>query len=135
MQGDSNAVKIWVVDVDADEEKPDFIEFNAKNYDRQFELTESTVQDNIGKMFKVPPILRGVDVGAGFGADLMINAYDFMNSVVSDERRKIETAFMDLFTVWNRQFTDYTIEPIKYISTQQTKEEPDEVIGNERGLG
>jgi len=122
MQGDSNASKIWVVDVDADEEKPEFIEFEAKNYDKQFEYSETTVQDNIGRMFKVPPILRGVDIGAGFGADLMVNAYNYMNSVVDDERRKIETVFMDLFQVWPQQY-DYTIDPIKYVANES--------IGNE----
>lgn len=115
MQGDMNTSKIWVVDVDADEEKPEFIEFMAKNYDRQYELTEKTVQDNIGKMFKIPPILRGVDVGAGFGADLMTNAYNFMNSVTGSERRMLETAFMDLFRFYMPQFSDFRIKPLKYV--------------------
>ena len=116
MQGDMNASKIWVVDIDADEEKPEFIDFTAKNYDRQYEVTEKTVQDNVGRMFMIPPILRGVDIGAGFGADLMTNAYQFMNSVVSDERRQIETAFRDLFIPFVVQYNNFTIEPIKYIS-------------------
>ena len=116
MQGDMNASKIWVVDIDADEEKPEFIDFTAKNYDRQYEVTEKTVQDNVGRMFMIPPILRGVDIGAGFGADLMTNAYQFMNSVVSDERRQIETAFRDLFIPFVVQYSNFTIEPIKYIS-------------------
>ncbi|HUX57079.1 MAG TPA: hypothetical protein VMV77_08900 [Bacteroidales bacterium] len=116
MQGDMNTSKIWVVDVDSDEEKPEFIDFTAKNYDRQFELTEKTVQENIGRMFKVPPILRGVDIGAGFGADLMTNAYDFMNSVTSDERDDIESVFMDLFQDYPVQFTDFSILPKTYVT-------------------
>jgi len=115
MQGDMNASKIWVVDVDADEEKPEFIEFNAKNYDRQFELTEKTVQENIGKMFMIPPILRGVDVGAGFGGELMSQAYAFMNSVTENERNKLETAFKDLLIPFSTQFTNFEITPLTYI--------------------
>lgn len=115
MQGDANTSKIWVVDVDADEEKPEFIPFSAANYDRQYELTERTVQENIGRMSMIPPILRGVDVGAGFGADLMRNAYDFMNSVTGNERQMIEVAFMDLLKNYSVQFSDYSIKPLTYI--------------------
>jgi hypothetical protein len=116
MQGDENASKIWVVDVDADEEKPEFISFEAANYDKQYELTEKSVQENIGKMFMIPPILRGVDVGAGFGADLMKNAYDFMNSVTDNERRMMEIAFQDLLEYYIVKFTDYTILSLEYIA-------------------
>lgn len=119
MQGDENTSKIWVVDIDTDEEKPEFIPFDAKNYDRQYEYTERTVQENIGKMFLIPPILRGVDVGAGFGADLMKNAYDFMNSVVSNERRILEIIFRDLLEFYSLQFTDFSVMPIEYVSNNE----------------
>jgi hypothetical protein len=120
MQGDENASKIWVVDVDADEEKPEFIDFSAKNYDRQFEITEKTVQENIGRMFMIPPILRGVDVGSGFGADLMTNAYNFMNSVTDNERRMLEIAFQDLMKYYIVKFMDYSVKPLTYIAPVTT---------------
>lgn len=120
MQGDMNASKIWVVDIDADEEKPEFIDFTAKNYDRQYEVTEKTVQENIGRMFMIPPILRGVDIGAGFGADLMNNAYDFMNSVTGNERDDLETAFRDIFEIYPVKFADFSIKPITYVTPVQT---------------
>jgi hypothetical protein len=115
MQGDANTSKIWVVDVDADEEKPEFIQFDAKNYDRAYEYTEKTVQENIGKMFLIPPILRGVDVGAGFGAELMTNAYAFMNSVTANERRMLETVFMDFMQNYKVKFMDFSIKPQAYL--------------------
>jgi hypothetical protein len=108
MQGDMSTSKLWVVDIDSDEEKPEFIDFTAKNYDRQYELTEKTVQQNIGQAFMIPPILRGVDVGAGFGADLIENAYTFMSSVTDGERKKISTAFKDLFSTYHITFTDFS---------------------------
>jgi hypothetical protein len=120
MQGDENTAKIWVVDVDADEEKPEFIPFTGKNYDRQFELTENTVQENIGRMSMIPPILRGVDVGSGFGADLMKNAYDFMNSITSDERNQLELCFMDMFQTWPEQYEDFSIKEIEYVSNNSS---------------
>lgn len=121
LQGDENASKIWVVDIDGDEEKPEFIQFSAQNYDRQFEVTEKTVQENIGKMFMIPPILRGVDVGAGFGADLMNNAYNFMNSITSDERNMITNVFRDLMEFYILKFANFNIKPLKYIEPVTTQ--------------
>lgn len=115
MQGDENACKIWVVDVDADEEKPEWIPFDQKNYDRQYEYTEKTCQDNIGKLNMIPPILRGVDVGAGFASELMQQAYNFMNTVTDSERRLIEETFAPVMGEFG--FNDTTIEPLKYIVT------------------
>lgn len=123
-QGDMNASKIWVIDVDADEEVPELIDFNAKNYDKEFDYTEKSVQDNIGRMFKVPPILRGVDVGAGFGADLMQNAYDFMNSVTGNEKRMLETAFQDLLKFYYTKFTNFVVDPLKYVGTTPPAAKP-----------
>jgi hypothetical protein len=122
MQGDANACKIWVVDVDADEEKPEFIPFDAKNYDKQYEYTEKTIQENIGRMSMIPPILRGVDIGAGFGADLMRNAYDFMNSVTDNERRMLEVAFMDVMALWSAAtFANFSLKPLTYVTYNQTE--------------
>ena len=120
MQGDENACKLWVVDVDADEEIPVLIPFNTRSLDKEYTYTEESVQKNIGQMFMIPPILRGIDVSAGFGADLMKNAYDFMNSVTENERENLRTVFMDLFIHYYVQFNDTTIKPLTYITNQNT---------------
>jgi len=119
MQGDANALKLWVVNIDADEEKPEFIAFDTKNLDKEYDYTEESVQENIGKMFLIPPILRGIDIGAGFGADLMTNAYQFMNSVTDNERRMLEVAFMDLLSFYIIKFTDFSVSPLTYIKTAE----------------
>lgn len=117
LQGDENSCKIWVTDIDSDEEKPEFIDFNAKNYDRQYEVTEKTVQENIGRMSMIPPILRGIDIGAGFGATLMQEAYAFMNSITTSERAALSGAFKEVFLPRAVQFADYSIQPLNYISS------------------
>lgn len=122
MQGDMNTSKMWVVDVDADEEKPEFIDFTAKNYDRQYELTEKTVQNNIGSMFMIPPVLRGIDVGTGFGSELIANAYNFMNSVTDNERRMLEVAFKDLLEYYMVKFVDFSVKPLTYIANDTISE-------------
>jgi len=115
MQGDENALKLWVVDIDSDEEKPEFIPFDTKNLDKEYDYTEKSVQQNIGSMFMIPPVLRGIDVGAGFGSTLVAQAYDFMNSVTGNERRMLETAFQDLLAFYITKFTDFSITPLKYV--------------------
>jgi hypothetical protein len=117
MQGDNNTSKIWVVDVDGDEEIPQFIPFDAKNYDKQYQYTEGTVQENIARMSFIPPILRGIDTGnKGFGSDLMNDAFNFMNSITKDERRVLEVAFMDLMALYPTKFADYSLQQLAYIT-------------------
>jgi len=124
MQGDENALKLWVVDIDSDEEKPEFIAFDSKNLDKEYDYTEKSVQQNIASMFIIPPVLRGIDVGTGFGSTLVAQAYDFMNSVTGNERRMLETAFQDLLAFYITKFTDFSIAPLKYIyeATEPEKE-------------
>ncbi len=119
-QGDDQACKIILIDIDADEEVPEYKPFIANNYDRQFELTEKSVKENIAGMFKVPPVLRGVDIGNGFGSDLLTNAYTFMNNICSDERRLLGEVFKILLQFYTIKFTDFSIKPAEYVSTNQT---------------
>jgi hypothetical protein len=119
-QGDDQSCKIILIDIDADEEAPEYKPFIANNYDRQFELTERTVKENIAGMFKVPPVLRGVDIGNGFGSDLLINAYTFMNNICSDERRLIGEVFKILLQFYSINFVDFSIKPAEYVPNQTT---------------
>jgi hypothetical protein len=121
MQGDENALKLWVVDVDADEEKPEFLPFDTKNLDKEYDYTEKSVQQNIGGMFRIPPILRGIDVGAGFGSLLVGEAYQFMSSVTSNERRMLEVAFRDLMEFYTIKFNNYSIAPLQYVMPSNIK--------------
>ena len=120
MQGDENALKLWTVDIDSDEEKPEFIPFDITNLDKEYDYTEKSVQQNVASMFLIPPVLRGIAatnaLGGGFGADIISNAYFFMNSVTDGERRMITEAFIKLFEFYMVKFTDFTIKPLEYIS-------------------
>jgi hypothetical protein len=115
-QGDNQACKMIVINIDADEEKPEFVPFTTNNFDRQYELTEKTVQQNIAGMFKVPPVLRGVDIGNGFGSDLLTAAYTFMNNICSDERRLIGEVFKILLQFYSIKFVDFSIKPAEYVA-------------------
>lgn len=99
-QGDENAGKILCAQVSNAEEKPEFISFAGTNYDKEFTATLAAVQDNIGRAFEQPPILRAKDVGANLGAELITNAYHLYNSITSDERAILTDVFSKVLEHW-----------------------------------
>ena len=115
-QGDENTSQLWYTQVRNKEQIPSFIPFTGTNYDKSFTATQAAVPENIGQAFKQPPILRAVNVGAGFGADLMTNAYKFYNSVTTRERQQLSEGFELLFAYWWAPLTepDFTIQPLTY---------------------
>jgi hypothetical protein len=115
-QGDENTSQLWYIQCKTKEEVPQFIRFSGENYDKAFEVTQRVIPENIGQSFKQPPILRAVDVGANFGADLMTNAYKYYNSVTVRERQQLEEAFMLIFEYWWAPLDnpDFTIQPLTY---------------------
>lgn len=117
IQGDENCSKLIVVDIDTDEEKPEFIPFETKNYDGQFKDTETTIQENIARHLKITPLLRGNDVGTGFGSDRMKIEYEVMSSRLGKRRRKISEAFKKIFEFFPTEFANFDIKPLEYITT------------------
>lgn len=114
-QGDEEACKIMYIQVESDEEVPEFIPFKGNNYDKEFTVTNKTVEEKIGKAFNQPPILRAENVGANFGADLMKNAYDYYNSVTENERLAIERVLSQIFKYWHDQTpADFSVIPLSY---------------------
>lgn len=100
-QGDTNAGQLMYVNIKGEQKPPEFVPFAAGNFDKDFEKAEAKTPDIIGRSFKQPPILRGVDVGGNFGADLMMNAYDFYNSITETERIVISEQFTKVFSLWH----------------------------------
>lgn len=92
-QTDENACKLVLVEVDSEEEIPEFRTFDSNTYDKEFDYSEKSVQQNIGRAFNQPPILRAEDVGGNFGAELITNAYDYYNAITETERLVIEQVF------------------------------------------
>ena len=90
-------------------------QIEGKNFDKDFEVSRNSVQDSIGKCFSQPPILRGEDVGGNFGAQLVRQAYDYYNSITTNERQVLERVFVELFKHWHEPITpNFGIEPLSY---------------------
>ena len=116
-QGDTNAGKLFYVNLQGGDVEPEFKPFKSNNTDKDFVVTGEKAPDNIGRAFNQPPILRAQDVGANFGADLMRNAYDYYNSVTDTEREDVSRVFamvMEYYVVNVNPEGDYSILPKKY---------------------
>lgn len=101
IQGDEKAGKMLYLQVENREEIPEFIPFKTINYDKEFTVTSEKVKDSIGRCFSQPAILRGEDIGAGFGADLIVNAYNYYNTFTTNERYTLEMIFAELMIYAN----------------------------------
>ena len=119
-QGDESAAKSMYVEIESEEEKPEFLPFTGQNYDRAFENTRKAAKEDIGAAFNQPPILRAENVGANFGADLMKNAYNYYNSVTYNERLVIERVITRIFKNWFEAATDkFEVNALSYTAADQ----------------
>ncbi len=99
MQGSTKAAKLAYVAVE-DIESIKLLPFKGNNYDKEFSQTQEVVPNNIGRSFSQPPILRGVDIGAGFGSGLMGEAYKYYNSYTSDQRTTVDDKVNLVLRYW-----------------------------------
>lgn len=117
-QGDENTSNLWYMHVKNKDDIPQFVSFSGENYDSAFNNTATKIPENIGRAFKQPPILRAVDVGAGFGADLITNAYKYYNSITANERQIITNVLTQLFDKWNEldeiSNVKFDLQPLLY---------------------
>lgn len=116
-QTDENASKLLYVEVEGEEEIPEFKSFDTKNYDKEFDYSEKSVQQNIGRAFNQPPILRAEDVGGNFGAELITNAYAYYNAITETERIAIERVFSSVYQYFHQSINpsgSYTVAPLLF---------------------
>lgn len=96
LQGSQDSAKIGYCQVANETEIPKFVSFNGTNYDKDFQVSREAAKDNIIKAFQMPPILASENLGAGFGADLIINSYKLYNAITKIDRIVICNAFSTL---------------------------------------
>ena len=117
MQGSRNANKVGYMSVNSKEEIPEFLKISGNTYDKEFTVSREAVKDAIGRAFTQPPILRCENVGAGFGSELMEQAYDYYNSTTSNERLVLERVFSELLNNYKEQTDINTeIQPLSFNS-------------------
>ncbi len=121
-QGDTNALAIMDVTVNADEDAPQWVSIKSQNFDKDFTVTESSVTERIYSAFGQEP-WYAIRVGKlGFSGQLVAEAYEYYNSYVSKERQALERIFSKVFGLWKEGLPgDFTISPKSYVhNAEQT---------------
>lgn len=121
LQGDTNAGKLMEITLENDEEKPEVLHLNAQNYDKEFTVTDSSVIERIYSAFG-QEAWYCIRIGkVGFSGDILEDAFEYYNSIVSKQQRLIERTFRAVFKHWHTPVADdFSVEPLRYIRNATT---------------
>lgn len=118
LQGDTNAGKLLEVTLNSDEDKPEFVDLSSKNYDKEFTVTDASVVERIYSAFGQEPWYC-IRIGKlGFSGDILEDAFEYYNSIVSRQQRMIERSLKKIFEHWfevANPSNDYSVQPLKYV--------------------
>lgn len=131
LQGDTNCGKIMEVTLESDEEKPEVVPLHSVNYDKEFTVTDASVVERIYSAYGQEPWYC-IRIGkVGFSGDILEDAFEYYNSIVSKQQRLIERTFDRIFSYWYEvanPTNDFSVQPLKYVRNAAV---PD---NNARGL-
>ena len=115
-QGDETANVLMSLTVENDEEKPEFVEFPTKNFDKDFEVTDRSVVERIYSAFEQEPFLCIRNGKLGFSGTTIHDCYTYYSSLVNKEQRMIERSLNRCLDLWHEPIpsTDCTIKPLEY---------------------
>lgn len=130
-QGADNASKILTVEIDDAEQMPELLPFDIVNNDKLFELTETTIKNNIIQNYGQPLILLQIKTAGQLGgAQEMKDAMDFYDSTTAYERSLFENVFKIIFASWKDVVPDDTsIVPVSGIKVEAKKQTLASVLG------
>lgn len=118
LQGDTNSSKLLEVTLDNDEEIPQFIRLATQNYDKEFTVTDASVVERIYSAYGQEPWYC-IRIGkVGFSGDILEDAFEYYNSIVSKQQRLIERTFDRIFRNWYEvanPTNDFSVQPLKYV--------------------
>lgn len=122
LQGDMDCQKILCVEVEHEEDIPQFIPIKGENYDKDFTVTSTNATERIYAAFQQEVFYR-LRIGAvGFSADMITDAFDYYNSSTNSMRRMLERAYDKIVKSWHTELSvnDTVIEPLTYKSSKTT---------------
>ena len=118
LQGDTNCGKLMEVTLETDEDKPEVVTLNSQNYDKEFTVTDISVTERIYSAFGQEPWYC-IRIGkVGFSGDILEDAFEYYNSIVSKQQRLIERTFTRVFRHFYEVVNasnDFSVEPLKYV--------------------
>ncbi len=117
-QGARATGKIMLVESPDEFNDPKIVKLDVQDFDRQFEYTEGSVQDNIRLCYGIPSVLIGKEVAGKLGTsqelEQAINYYSYQTMA---ERLVLEETFTRIFSLSAfplKPSTNYTIKPLRY---------------------
>ncbi len=118
-QGARNASKIFDLEEDNPTESSFSIEkLDVTGKDGLFEITEKSVLDSIRRAYFIPKPLLSDDVAGDLGNDSkkIEQAYNYYNSMTSDDRMIFEELYTEFFVGWHQGVvtTSFTVMPLTY---------------------
>lgn len=121
-QGDTNGNKILYIELENDEDEPKVVDFPAKNYDKDFTVTDESTIERIYSSFK-QELFHAIRRGKlGFSGQVMADAYADYAGQVTREQRFIGRGFKAVMERWHDKSVrlEYDVKPRKYINNGQT---------------
>jgi hypothetical protein len=117
-QGSNNAGKIMMVESPTETTDPKILKVDVQDFDKQFEYTEKSVQDNIRLCFGIPSVLIGKEVAGKLGSSQEIEqAVNYYSYQTMNERLILEETFLRIFSLSAfplNPSNNYTIKPLSY---------------------
>ncbi len=123
-QGDVNACSIIDVTYNSEEDKPEFVPFEATNFDNKFDSTEKSVTERIYSAFGQEPWYLIRTGKTGWSGTAVQEAYEYYNSYVAKERRAISRELKKIFSHWFEEANksgDFSIQPMVYVSNKSNE--------------
>jgi len=116
-QGDAKACQMIGVELEHGEEAPEFKEFPARSFDKDFTVTESSTVERIYAAFEQEAFYRVRTGALGLSAEIISEAFKIYNSTTTDERLIIEETFETIFQHWHTAppTTNFSIKELIYI--------------------
>jgi hypothetical protein len=117
-QGSDNVGKIMMVESPGEDSDPKLIKVDVQDFDKHFEYTEQSVQDNIRLCFGIPSVLIGKEVAGKLGSAQEIEqAVNYYSYQTLNERLIMEETFSQIFSLFATAINpnnNYAIKPLTY---------------------
>lgn len=100
MQGDAQSLHILRVEIETDEDKPEFVSFKTNNYDKDFTATTASVVDNIYSSLNQEGFCRLRKGSIGFADDILASVKREYCEQVTKQQRMLSRAYHAILTHW-----------------------------------
>lgn len=118
LQGDVNSGKIAWIEIESDDEKPEFMPIDIKTNDDRFLNCSSKTTERIYGIFGQDVFYRIRTGSLGFSSDIISDAFAYYNTFVRNEQRMIERVFEKIAKYFVSDLgNDFTVKPLSYGAT------------------